>query len=45
MWQRVGNRSPIWRSIHAFVTYTVGKKTSKPSAPFKFSLKRSFGMR
>ncbi|MDY3228907.1 MAG: hypothetical protein SOW92_04560 [Kiritimatiellia bacterium] len=31
--------------FHAFVTYTVGKKTSKPSAPFKFSLKRSFGMR
>ena len=45
MWRRVGNRSSIWRSIHAFVTYTVGKKTSKPSAPFKFSLKRSFGMR
>ena len=31
--------------FYAFVTYTVGGKTSKPSAPFKFSLKRSFGMR
>ena len=31
--------------FYAFVVYAKGKETSKPSAPFKFSLKREFGMR
>ena len=31
--------------FYAFVVYEKDKRTSKPSAPFKFSLKREFGMR
>ena len=34
-----------WTDFCAFVGYAKGKETSKPSAPFKFSLKREFGMR